>query len=803
MLWSGGPVSESRTTPLNHGRTPLPLRAQAMRQRRTTDWTRLVVAVLIVTAAALHARHPTGFEQQLFSLINTLPGGLRRLSIRVYRLAGLWAFGLIVATGLVTRRWRLARDLVLAGLLAAVISRVLGLTIQEGIGKGIQGFVRMGTGPSFPLQRLSVVTAIVAAAAPYLTRPARLLGRGALAVVGLASMYLGLAYPNDVVAALVLGWGAAAAVHLSFGSPAGRPTLEHIEDALDGLGVQTRELALEHHQPQGATLLTAEPADPGQGPLRIKVLGRDQAEAQLFSKLWRSILYKESGRTLYLTRLQEVEHEAYTRLVARAAGVRTPDVVAAGMADARVAILAVSEPRGTRLSEAEPGMVTDDLLAEVWRQVGALHSARLIHGRLNAHAVIVAADGPALTDFDVAHTGPVSASVAGDVAELLASLATVVGPERALASALAGPGSGQVAKALPLLQPAALTHQTRSALGSRKAGANVLDQLREMGADATGTPTPALEQLHRVSATNLVLAVGTLLAVGGLLAAVGSPHALGAAASSAQWGWLAAGFAISMSTNLAYGLAMLGTVTKRLPLWPTVELQVALSFSNVAVPLGGTALQIRYLQRQGCDLPTAIAAGGLLSTLGSGAAWVPLLVFAVALSPRAIDFGNLPTGALPTVALALGVAALAAASLVVGLPMLRRRVLPPVTHAAASVWETVRSSRRLALLLGGNLLVGLLLGVCLSTCLLAFGAHVPYWTVVVLAVAISGMAALVPIPGGGTALSAVGLSGGLVALGVRQEAAVGAVLANQLIVTYLPAVPGWFATKALVRRDYL
>jgi uncharacterized membrane protein YbhN (UPF0104 family) len=70
-------------------------------------------------------------------------------------------------------------------------------------------------------------------------------------------------------------------------------------------------------------------------------------------------------------------------------------------------------------------------------------------------------------------------------------------------------------------------------------------------------------------------------------------------------------------------------------------------------------------------------------------------------------------------------------------------------------------------------------------------------------VAISGIAALVPIPGGGTALSAVWLSGALVAFGVPQEAAVGAVLANQLVVTYLPAMPGWFATEDLIRRNYL
>jgi hypothetical protein len=32
---------------------------------------------------------------------------------------------------------------------------------------------------------------------------------------------------------------------------------------------------------------------------------------------------------------------------------------------------------------------------------------------------------------------------------------------------------------------------------------------------------------------------------------------------------------------------------------------------------------------------------------------------------------------------------------------------------------------------------------------------------------------------------------------------VAGVLANQLVFYYLPAIPGWFATRDLVRRDYL
>ena len=62
---------------------------------------------------------------------------------------------------------------------------------------------------------------------------------------------------------------------------------------------------------------------------------------------------------------------------------------------------------------------------------------------------------------------------------------------------------------------------------------------------------------------------------------------------------------------------------------------------------------------------------------------------------------------------------------------------------------------------------------------------------------------IVPIPGGGTAVGTVGLSAVLVSFGVPKEVAVAAVLANQLVFNYLPAIPGWFATRDLVRRDYL
>jgi uncharacterized membrane protein YbhN (UPF0104 family) len=103
----------------------------------------------------------------------------------------------------------------------------------------------------------------------------------------------------------------------------------------------------------------------------------------------------------------------------------------------------------------------------------------------------------------------------------------------------------------------------------------------------------------------------------------------------------------------------------------------------------------------------------------------------------------------------------------------------------------------------GNLAVSLLYGFCLLCCLRAFGGNLSFWTLLAVSIAVGTFAALVPLPGGGAAVGAVGLAGALTALGVSTQIAVAATLVNQLTVSYLPAAPGWFATQHLLKHDYL
>jgi len=140
---------------------------------------------------------------------------------------------------------------------------------------------------------------------------------------------------------------------------------------------------------------------------------------------------------------------------------------------------------------------------------------------------------------------------------------------------------------------------------------------------------------------------------------------------------------------------------------------------------------------------------------------------------------------------------------VLGIPKLRNYVMPPTKAAAATLWAAVRSPRRVALLLGGNAINALMYAGVYMACIYAFGGSINFWTLLSLNIIISTLASLVPIPGGNTAVSSVGMSGALAAVGVPTDIAVAAVLADQLVSSFLPAVPGWWATNDLLHDDYL
>jgi glycosyltransferase 2 family protein len=773
-------------------------------QRRTSDWIRLGTGIAIVVIAARHAGDVTATERAVLDLVNTLPPQLVELFRALYRLGALWAVGLVVVAALVGRRWHLARDLLLAGIVTLIAARAVGeiVVAHETFGHGVRVAAGFGGSPSFPAVRAAVTVAVISAAGPYVTRATRVVGRVLVVGLAVAALYLGHAYPNDLLAAIVLGWTVAAAVHLLFGSPGGRPTVEQVTASLAQLGIDARAVRLAEHQRAGSTVMFADDAE---GLLRVKVIGRDEADARLLAKAWRFLFYRDSGPPLTLTRLQQVEHEAYLMLVARDAGARVPPVLAAGIAGPGAALLVQRTVGAVPLAELDPNAVTDDLLVAIWTQVATLQRVRIAHGLLDAEHVVISPDGPWIVGFDDARATGDDERHALDIAELLVATASLVGEDRAVRAAVSVLGQPKLVTALPFLQTAALTRTTRGLAGDhRKEVSDLLERLRQSGAAATGVEPPELTQLHRLNPTNVAMAIGALVATAVLLNQVGDPGELWATVRSADWSWIALAFVFSFASNIGYAIGLMGTVPLRLPLWPTTEVQLGMSFSNLAVPaIGGQGMQVRYLQKMGIDLSSAVAAGGVLSTVANLITALGLFVLAVAISPTHADFSLLPTtGLLELTVIVIVVVALASA-VVFAVPKLRRVTVPPVQRATSTMRIVLRSPTKLTLLIGGNAIAILLSTACLAACLAAFGATTSFWSLMAANIAVMTVASTVPIPGGSAAVGTVGLSAVLVSFGIPDNVAVAAALANQLVYSYLPAIPGWFATKHLFQHDYL
>jgi len=543
-------------------------------------------------------------------------------------------------------------------------------------------------------------------------------------------------------------------------------------------------------------------ADETSARLRVSVWNRRQALLRFLGRLWRVIAFRDAPGRLPATARGQVEQEAAVQRLARESGASVPVVVFAGIADGSAVFAEESIP-GPCLAEVPPDDLDDAALERLWRQLEVLHAARVAHGKPDDHHVIVTDHAVSFVGFETATAAMRDRQGARDVAELLAATAAIVGPDRAVAAAhgVLGPRLGD---ALPYIQPTGLSGWTHDAFGGRSDLDQHLERLRATAQQALDADTEPPRSLYRVHPRTLLMAIGTLVAIATLLSRIGSPTEFWRTIRNADWLLVFAAFMLGMLRDAVYGVTFLGNVPMRIPIWPSIELQIAMAFSHLAVPVASdTAIQVRFLQRNGVDIPAAIATGGVLSAVTEIGVQIGVFVFAVWRSPDNLDFGHVDTGNL-AVAIAVTVFVIAVvAAVVFGVQRVRQLVLAPVRHALRTVWQAMRSPARVALLFLGNVVAQLITSTSLLVCLHAYGATANFWTVVAISTGVGLVASVVPLPGGGTVVSAIGLAGLLVAVGVPHATAGAAVLTYQLVHTYLPVIPGWFATNDLVRKRLL
>ena len=466
------------------------------RNRRPVDAIVLALMALLAGAATVIAKSAKAEDEDLGEAVVTVLGWAEGLWRAVVVITLVLAVAILLEV-MLRQRWALLRDIVVTLVVLAAVGSVLGRVVgPDWWAVDNDLWSRWG----FPEYRLAVAVAMAAVVGPELVITIRTTFRWLVMLSGVGQLALGTALPSDVLGALALGLGAGALVRLLFGSAAGVPPAEDVRTSLLSLGVELQELVPLARQEMGAAAYVGH--DVQGRPVRVRVLGRDAQDTQRLARRWRLLAYRDPPRSAPIGRLEQVEHEALAILMARQAGVRAPEVVMAALGPGGQAGVVTRQADVEPLEAASAEATSDEVLAELWRQVAVLHAAGIAHGRLNTGQVLVQDGQPVLVGFAAATLGAPQTSIDIDVAELLVSCTVLVGADRALTSAVSGVGVEAVKRAMPYLQRAALTPHTRDLARSHEVA---LKKLRTDAAAATGTEPVEVAPMRRIRLRDFVI----------------------------------------------------------------------------------------------------------------------------------------------------------------------------------------------------------------------------------------------------------------------------------------------------------
>jgi uncharacterized membrane protein YbhN (UPF0104 family) len=709
----------------------------------------------------------------------------------------------LVAVSLVRRRFEVAFQ-ALAGFACAAAAGLVVVRLVAGSWPDVAGSI-LGTteGPWLPHVRAAGAVAVILVISPHLVRPLRTLSNRIVLLGALGVAIVGGGTPAGSAGAFLIAVASAAALRLASGTSVGRPGLADVRVGLAELGVEAS--ALEEAERQVAGVFHVRGLDVSGARLLVKIYGRDAYDTQLVAKLWRGIWYRGGGPSLGAGRLESAEHEAFVTLLVRDAGLATRDVVTAGATlddDALLVLRGDAQPLG----EVSAPRLDDRLLGDAWRAVGLLGELRIAHQQIDPETVALVSEAVGLVDFGASAVAPGEHGLATDRAALLMTTASLVGEARALEAAIAAIGADGVATLLPYLQAAAFSPTLRRAV---KAAGIDADEFREHAAATLGVEPPELVKLRRVS-LRAAVQLGLLgLASYAILSAATDVDwsEFASTLSDASWGWIVAAFAVAQLPRVTQAISTLGSVPVPLPFGPVYAMQLATGYMNVALPsnLARLAVNIRFFQRQGLSAPVAVTSGTIdsfASTVIQAILLGVLLLFSESSLAFDLPFPSGDTRTLLWILVGLVLVAIAAVLVV-------RRIRTAIADNVRRWWPDVRlslsglrGSNKLALLVLGSLATELLFAVALGLFARSFGYDVTLAELLVINVSVSLLGSFVPIPGN-IGVAELGLTIGLVAAGLTDEAALAAVLLYRMATYYVPPVWGFFALQWLQRARYL
>ncbi len=775
----------------------------AKRLRRPLDLGRLLLAVVLMAALATLAYFATGtatgIGEDIEEASRQLPGFII-LVLNIVGGLGLLTLPVASAVDLLIRgRGRQLLDALLALFVAVTLLTVATILISNYGGLrlvlSLAGSTSADADALFPLLGglvAFITTARLMARGPWaIASSAVVISLFAVAVITGGSTIAGISL------SVLAGWAVGLATRYALGTLTTRPSGEQVAETLAKAGLPVTVLKAQETTEVGRRYSGIQLNGP---ELEVFVLDRDLEGAGLAQALWKSLrLRQDSDRRGFNMRrsLQQRSLMAYAAQV--------DDIPAAKLVTAREvgpdsSLLAYERVAGTRLSSLSADDLSDAALDQAWQTVAALNKAAIAHRRLTANNLVLAHNG------EIQLLGIGGGTVAAsdvllriDTAEMLCTLALIVGPDRAIASGLRVLGEEALTRALPVMQSVALSGETKKAIRKNK---KLLVSLRDALVEVRpGAPVEKIE-LERVKPRTLFMVILGSVAAYLLFAQLAQVDLVTLFSQVSYW-WLLVALGGALLTYPGAAWSLTGFVPERLKLWRTILAQLAGDFATLVSPptIGAVAINLRYLQKSGIHPALATASIGVAQVAAFLVHVLLLIGFGVAAGTQADFSFNPPRWAVLTV---VAVIVVLGGLLLLGpvRKLIWKRMGPLLKQVGPRMVTVAQTPTKIIEGVGGMFALNVGYIVCLTACIEAFGGSLSFAAIAVVYLTASVIGQAAPTPGGLGAVEAA-MAAGLTAAGLDAGLALSAVLLYRVITFWLPTVPGYFAFNWLQRKQLL
>ncbi len=768
------------------------------RLRRPADIARAAFALLAITGVGLlaYVAHQTtsGIDQDISIGANRLPAALIFLANLVSGFSVLVFPGLASIDLLVRRR---ARQLVEAFgglfLTALVLTLASWLLVRFGSNRLLVSF--SGT---TNLDKANPFNVLLGGFSSFIT-VSRMMSRNrwnVLSTVVVSSIALASVISGGITAAglavsLLSGWSVGLLIRYLLGTDTTRPAGRDIARTLVALGHPLKILraseVIQSGRRYDATTIDGQ-------RLELIVLDRDLEGAGLGAVLYRSLRLRDDPGGTGTSMRARLERMTLNSWAISSAGISTPHLLSVAEVGPDAAVLAYEYVQGKQFDTIQHAL-GDAELAGCWEIVRDLQAARIAHRALSSENFLLGADGRVyIVGLEDAAIAASDVLLRIDLAEALVTLSLLADPNRAIAAGRAILGDAGLARALPALQPVALSSRTRKQV---KANKDLLSNLRAklLKLLPAGATTEAIEIERIKPRTLLTIAAGTIAGYI-LLTQLGQVN-LPELIRETNPVWMLVGFGFSCMTYFAATMTLIGVVPERLSFWKTLQTQLAASFATLVAPptLGSVAINVRYLNKQRLPSSLAGASVAVAQVLAFLSHLILLLIMIIA-AGTSKDFTFKPSRTAILVAISIALIASALSTIPKIRTLVTERVQPFIGQVVPRITSLANNPGKLATGIVGVLLLNLAYCACLVASVRAFTSEgsIAAISLVYLAGAVLGQAA--PTPGGLGAVEAA-IAAGLTASGIDAGVAVSATLVFRLWTFWIPTIPGWFAFQRL------